>query len=293
MNRIFAPITAMLLIFAFSASYVCAESGAQSAEKTEQNFFSSVVVPAMAVVKKALPPAPTGWVVAAETQIEPASSDGFMGKMRTLHFSYEIVYRRIEGVKEEKKRLDDAYMESSERNEEAAKPQIERLIKNQSLIAGKLRKATRRKNQAEMKRLNDEMGENGQAMRALHEETEKKIAGDVEKYLVKDAEASIRVTVNGDAAELPHGGTFSMPGAAFALRREGERAGATVWREGQTLILYGDWQPMRNGVFRAKGNQRTLSSKAKTITILVTGEKNRADRLLAQANLEAILSLMK
>ena len=46
--------------------------------------------------------------------------------MRSLLFSTVITYKRIEGLAEEKMRLDDAYRESSMRHEEEAKPQIGR-----------------------------------------------------------------------------------------------------------------------------------------------------------------------
>jgi len=292
-NSIFAAITTVFMLFSFIASGVMADSNTQPAAGEEGKFYAAVMAPAMTLVKKALPPAPPGWVVAGEAKLDTAPLEKSAGGMRSLRFSCFISYERVEGIQAERKRLDEAYRESSSRHEEAVKPQIEELLKKQTETSLKLRKATRRRNQKEVQRLNDELDENGKTMRALHEETDRKIARDTENYLIKDSEASIRVSLNDTEAELLHGEPISVRGAAFALRREGERAGATVWKEGQTLILYGDWLQDREQRFRAKGEQQPFAPKAKTVKILITGEKKRTEQLLKKMDVKAVLSLMK
>jgi len=292
MKSIFAVIAAVFMLFSFTASRVVA-SDTQPAAGDEKQFYATVVAPAMAVVKKALPPAPPGWVVAGEMRIDTAPFEKAADGARSLRFSCFISYVRAEGLQAERKRLDEAYRESSNKHEEAVKPQIEELLKKQTETSLKLRKATRRRNQKEVQRLNDELDENGKTMRALHEETDRKIALDMEHYLIQDSEASIRVSLNDNVAELLNSEPVSVRGAAFALRREGERAGAMVWKEGQTLILYGDWLQEREQRFRAKGEQQPFTPKAKTVKILITGEKKRAEQLLKKMDVKAVLSLMK
>jgi hypothetical protein len=292
MNRIVAAITALFMIFSLIASRVMA-GDTQPAAGDEKQFYVSVVTPAMAMVKKALPPAPPGWVAAGEAKLDMPPLEKGADGMRSLRFFCSISYKRVEGIQTERKRLDDAYRESSGRHEDAAKPLIGELLKKQTETSLKLRKATRRRNQKEIQRLNDELDENGKTMRALHEETDKKIAQDTEKYLIKDSEASIRVSLNDEEAELMNGEPVSIRGAAFALRREGERAGATGWKEGQTLVLYGDWLQERERGFRAKGEQQPFAAKAQTVKILITGERKRAEQLFKKMDVKAVLSLMK
>jgi hypothetical protein len=295
MKSIFASVTAVFvfMILSLTASRVKADSYTQPAAGDEQQFYASVVAPAMTAVKKALPPAPPGWVVAGEMKIDTMPLGKAVDGMRSLRFSCFISYKRVEGLQGERKRLDDAYRESSRRHEEDAKPRIEELLKKQTETSLKLRKATRRKNLREVQRLNDELDENGNTMRALHEETDRKIALDMENYLIKDSEASIRVSLNDNGAELLHGEPVSARDAAFALRREGERIGATAWNEGRTLILYGDWQQEREYTFRAKLEPPPFAPKAKTVKLLITGEKKRVEQLLKKMDVKAILSLMK
>lgn len=293
MNRVVAAITAVFMFFLLIAPGVMANSDTQPAAGNEKQFYASAVAPAMAAVKKALPPAPPGWVVAGESKLDASPPEKGVDGMRSLRFSCFISYKRVEGLQEQRKRLDDAYRESSSRHEEAVKPLIEELLKKQTETSLKLRKATRRRNQKEMQRLNDELDENGKTMRALHEETEGKIAVEMENFLIKDSEASIRVSLNDDEAELLKGEPVSVRSAAFALRREGERAGATGWKEGQTLILYGDWLQERERGFRAKGEQQPFAAKARTVKVLITGEKKRAEQLFKKMDVKSVLSLMK
>jgi len=240
-----------------------------------------------------LPRPEEGWVVASETTIDAVPSEQVAGDVKRLHFQYAINYRRIAGVKEEKKLLRDVYIESSGRHGEAARLQIEDLIDQQSKVALALRKATRSKNNAEIQRLNDELDDNGRKMKAVHEDIDRQIAQDVEKYLVKDADASIVVSVNDSNARLQQGEIITLPGAAFALRTEGEQSGPTSWHEGQTLILYGDWQLLQGVSYHADIDQPLFDQKAKTIKIMIIADRKRSETLLKQIDLPAILNLMK
>ncbi len=290
MNKIVSFLVVILLLN--TAAIIFADSKTRPATEQEKEYLASIVVPAMAVVKKAMPQAPEGWVITSETKIGNSPPKG-SGDIDRLHFEYTIVYKRIAGVKEEKKRLDDAYFESSRKHEETARPRIEELIDLQNETARALRKATRRKNHSEMQRLNDELDENGRKMKAIHEEVDTNIARDVEPYLVKDAEASISVALNDSEAAFPRGEMVTCAGAAFALRREGERVGVTMWREGTTMLLYGDWQLVNQDTFHANGEQPLFAPQARTIRISIVADKKRADELLKQMGLKALMKLMK
>ncbi len=293
MKRIRTSLIALSAIIALIAPPVNAGPAARPATKEERDLYASVVVPALNSIKNAMPPAPNGWIVASEAKIPSAPPEQVTGDPTGLRFVYKITYKRIAGLKEEQRRLDDAYAESSSKNQEAAKPLIDDLIQQQTDTSLALRKASRRRDQHEMQRLNDELDENGRKMRAIHEDVDTRISRDVEPYLVKDAEASIRISINDNRSELLQGEPFVLQNAAFALRREGERSGIASWREGQTVILFGNWEPDGQGRFRANTGQPPFSPKVQTITITVTGGRKRADTLISQIDLRTILSLMK
>jgi hypothetical protein len=292
-KRIRTSLITLSAIITLMAPAVTADPAAHPATQGEKDFYASVVVPALKTIKKAMPPAPNGWVVASETQIPSAPPKQVTGDLAALHVAYTITYKRLAGVRDEQRRLDDAYADSSNKNQEAAKPVIDELIRQQTETSLALRKASRRRNQHEMQRLNEELDENGRKMTTIHEDVDKRVSRDVEPYLVKDAEASIRISLNDNRLELPQGEAFVQQKAAFALRREGERLGITSWREGRTVILFGNWEPVGEDRFRAHTGQRPFSPKVQTIMITVTGDGKRADTLIARIDLRTILDLME
>jgi len=293
MKRISSSLIALSAVITLIVPAAIAGPAAHAATKEEKDYYVSAVVPALKTIKKAMPPAPDGWIVANETRIIPDPPELATGDLGGLRVAYTIAYKRLAGVKEEKRRLDDAYADSSSKNQETAKPLIDELIRQQTETSLALRKASRRRNEPEMRRLNDELDENGRKLRVVHEDVDKRISRDVEPYLVKDGEASIRVSLNETRAELPQGEPFVQKKAAFALRREGQRLGITSWREGQTLILYGSWETDGEARFRAAADQRPFSPKARSIAITITGDRKRTEALIGRIDLGAVLGLMK
>ncbi len=266
-----------------------ASSEMSTREEGIKEFYAVAVVPAITTVKKAMPPAPQGWIKTSENVLqEPVSK-----QTNQIRFHYQITFKRVTDVQKDKTRLNDVFAESSRRHNEEARPLIEKLIGQQSETASALRKATRKRNQAEIQRLNDELDRNGEKMKALHDDIEKKIALEVEPYLVKDAEASIKVSINDTIAVLPAGEIFTRSDTTLAIRQEGSRIGTTGWKEGQIMLLYGDWHQESQNVFRVKIDQPPVATKVNTIKISLSGNRKRTDELLKQIDIKAILSLMK
>jgi hypothetical protein len=288
MDRFTKYITLILLLLVVHVRVHAAGETRPSTE-AETKFYSSTVVPVVDTVKNAMPAEMAGWVKASESTLPVMTP----GEMSRLHFQHLVIYKRVAGVDEEQKRLKNIYAQSSRKHEEEARTAIEELIDQQSETASALRKATKRKNQSEIDRLNNELDENGRKMSALHKDVDDEIAHDVEPYLVKDAEASIRVSVNYTYAEFPAAEPFIRPKAAFALRKEGEKIGATGWNEGQIMLLYGDWQKAGEDSYRANIDLPPFTSSVKTISIVISGKKERIDDLLQRMDLNTILSLMK
>ena len=286
-------ITIIFFTLASAAVPVNASDDPKPIAQEDRYFYENTVLPALNKVKKAMPPAPAGWIVASETKIDPVLHSSNTDANQSYRLIYQIQYRRVVGIKEEKKKLNEVYTESSERHGEEANTQIDDLLKQQTATSLALRKATRNKNQAEIKRLNDELDENGRKMHTIHEDVDNKISHDLDKYLLKDAEAVIDIIVNDEWAEDVQGEPLSVSEAAFAFRREGERKGPMIWQEGKTVILFGDWQQAGNGVFQGRVLDRPQHQMAKTIKIMITGDRNRTTELLKQIDTKAILSLMK
>ncbi len=284
-------ISSFMLVVALATVAQPAVGGAGHADATGPDVVSFLTARATEVVKKAFPPAPAGWALVESTNDSPHPARDAAGT-GAPRFSCTVTYRRIQGVREEQKKLDEAYAESRARNEEAIKPQLVELFQTQNRIALKLRRATKRRNQTEIDRLNAELDDNGRTMRALHDETDRKISGEVEPYLVRDAEATIRISVNDSDAELQGGEPVAVRRSSFARRREGEQAGPTVWKNGQTLVLLGGWKQQEQNVFRAEAEQ-AASPAIRTISLLFTGDKKRVKALIKETDVKALQALIE
>ncbi|HYA87760.1 MAG TPA: hypothetical protein VEI57_11930 [Nitrospirota bacterium] len=285
-------ISIILFIFSTTTVRVHANDGSKTTGQERNDVYKFAALSVLDTLKKAMPTAPAGWTVADETTIDSLPEPESDGANQLYRFTYQIHYKRIAGIKEEKKRLTEVYAESAERHGEEANSQIDDLLKQQTATSLALRKATKHKNQAEMQRLNDELEENGRKMRAIHAEVDDKISSDVDQYLLKDTEVLIDIAVNDERAEDVYGEPVTVAEAAFAFRREGERKGPVMWQEGKTVILYGDWQQIGTGAFRGHVLHGPQNQRVQTIKITITGAGKRVLELLNQMDRKAILSLM-
>ncbi len=289
----FIIINIVLSVSSTSAIYVHANDGQSTVDQGKNNVYESEAFSILNKMKKAMPTAPPGWVVAGETIIDSFPGSENDAARQSYHFAYQIQYRRVTGVKEEKKKLNEVYIESSERHGEEANTQINDLLRQQTAAALALRKATRHKNQAEIERLNDELEDNGRKMRAIHEDVDNKIGRDVAPYLLKDTEAIIEIVEDDEKVEGLYGEPLSVSNAVFAFRSEGEQKGPMIWQEGKTVVLFGPWQQAGNGVYRCDILHKHQSQRAQSIKITITGARNRALELLNQMDQNALLSLIK
>jgi hypothetical protein len=247
----------------------------------------------MKVIKLALPPAPEGWVREGETVIDSGSPGVPAGDIANFHFTYTVSYRRTAGAHEEAATLEAAAAEITKRNTEAAEARLRELTKKKRETEKAVKKAQQRRETGQERKLKKQLEEIKKSIAAVPRERDHKIMEETDPLLVRDRMVEVQVTVNESAAEYPDLKAFTRPKAAFALRRDGERQGATGWNEGRTVILYGDWQEVKNNSFRLRMDQRPFSSRAQSIRIATTGDRTRTEQLLKKTDIRSILDLMK
>jgi hypothetical protein len=284
-----------LMIVLSSAIAVGAPAGGEMRPPTqeEKSFYATVVVRAMTVVKKAMPPAPQGWIVGSETPIAPELPGLVAGDGIKLRFSYLISYTRVASVDQERKRLEEVYAEALKTHTAAAKAQTDELAKRKAATEQARTKAAKQKKHNEEKRLKKELEDIEGRLRAIPGDTEKAINDDTDDYLVRDTGITVRVTMNDIAAGLADAHYFSRPRAAYALIKEGGRVGPTGWKADEQLLLYGDWDDAGKNAFRGKVDQAPLSSKVRRITVFIAADKPRTEQFLKQMGMKDILGLLK
>lgn len=170
--------------------------------------------------------------------------------------------------------------------------EMEQLTTKKADLEKALIQSQKRKELGRERKLKKELDTIVDRLRDIPAENEQQIIRETEAYLVKDAAVTIGISLNTSEAEFPQAGAFSRHKAAFALRREGERIGTTGWKEGRSLILYGDWQEIRENVFRAGIASKPYWPDPQTI-ITAEGDRNRIDQILRKTDLKSIIGLMK
>ena len=291
-NPAILPI--ILLLTTITAAQGAAPApGMRQPTQAEKDFYASTVLPAMTTVRKAMPRAPQGWSVHSETPVALALPEQVTDDAGRLRFAYEISYRRIDGMADEVKRLDEVYAEAKKKHGEAAKAQSGELAKKQAEAEKALTKAVKNKKKADEKRLRKELEEIKAKQRAVPEDMEQAILAETNDYLIRDTAMTVRVAVNETAAGMPQARAFSRPKAAYALKKQGGRVGPTGWQTDQLMILYGDWDDAGNDQFRGRVDGTPFSPKVRTIAVTFTGDRSRTEQFLKQMGMKDILGLMQ
>lgn len=288
-------VLSVILLLSVAASAHGAAAGPEKRPPTpqEKEFYAATVLPAMTTVRKAMPRAPQGWVVERDPPAALAPPDLVTDDASRLKFVYEISYLRIEGVEDEQKRLDEAYAAAQKKHREAAKTLEADLAKKQSDAEKALQKAVKNKKKGEEKKLRKELEEIANRKRAIPAETEQAIRADTEDLLVRDTGLTVRISVNEASVAMPDARSFSRPKAAYALRREGGRSGATDWKPDTVLLLYGDWEDGGKDTFRGKVDPKPFSPSVRTIAVTIISDRTRMEQFLKQVGMKDILGLIK
>ena len=259
----------------------------------EKAFYTSVVVPALTTIERAMPPAPQGWTIESKSVIAPLLPDQISLEPGSLRYDYAITYKRVDGVSDEQKRLDEAAATVRKEAAESATMQLDQLMKKKTLTRQALLKAQNDKAVGRERRLKKELEELERNLKALPADTEQKILQATEPLLVKDAGLLVRLSLDESMIAFPEARAFTRPKVAFALRREGMRIGVTGWKETEVLILYGDWQEVQPNSFRGRMEKKPFWPKPQTVMLSVTGDEKRTTQFLKQVGLKDIVGLMK
>jgi hypothetical protein len=282
-----------VLLACGAAAPAPAATETHQATKEEKAFYEAVVLPTLMIVKKAMPPAPQGWIVEAESLPAPALSEQVSGEPGGLQYSYSITYKRVEGVQEDAKQRDEAAAELRKKMSDAAKAEIEVLTKKQAETEDALKKARKRNEAGKEKKLQKTLDDIEKRLSIIPQETVQKIAQEADQYLVKDTKVNIRVFLNERAAEFPKAKGYSRPKAAFACRKEGEGVGLTGWKDTETIILYGNWSEVRRNVFQADFEQAPFTPTVRTVRLDIIGDAARVDQMLKKMSLKDIVEMVK
>lgn len=293
MKRFVPALIALLLLASGASRPANADGEMHPPTQEEKAFYTSVVVPALTTIERAMPPAPQGWTIESKTVIAPSLPDQVSTEPGSFRYDYAITYKRVDGVNDEQKRLDETAAAVQKEVGDAATAQTKKLETKKTLTRRAMFKAQNNQDAAKEKQFKRELAKIERDLNALPGATEQKVLQATEPLLVKDAGLSVRLSLDEGAIAFPEARAFTRPKVAFALRREGMRVGVTEWKESEVLILYGDWQEVQPNSFRGRMEKKPFRPKPQTIMLSVTGDEKRTTQFLKQLGLKDIVGLMK
>lgn len=293
MKPIVPLLAALMLLVSGASRSVCADGEMHPTTPEEKTFYTKVVVPALTTIERAMPPAPQGWTIESRTAIAPSLPDQVSQEPGSFRYDYSVAYKRVDGVGDEQKRLDETAAAVQKEADDAAAARNKKLMTKKTLTRQALFKAQNNQDAAKEKQFKRELVKIERDLNALPEERSQKVLQATGPLLVKDAVVAIRLSLDENAIAFPDGKAFTRPKVAFALRREGMRVGATGWKETESLILYGDWQEVQPNSFRGRMEKKPFGPKPQTIMLSVTGDEKRTTQLLKLMGLKDIVGLMK
>jgi len=287
-------IPALLAVLVLAASTPAAAAEEERAPTpAEKDFYSNVVLPTMATIKKAMPPTPAGWVVESETTMPSSLAEKVSGSPAHLHYSLMITYKREKDLAEQTKRRNESVPAVQKKYDEETHAKLDELSRKKEETEKGIARAQKRKEIGRERKLKKELDAINKRLAEVPEESALALAKELEPFVIRDSWAAVRVSLDERDVEFPNGNPFTRPKAAFALRTEGTRSGPAEWIDGKTIILYGDWQEVRKNVFHAEVAQKPFWPKPQTIIIQIIGDRARTDQMLKQMSLKDIVGLMK
>ena len=271
--RIGARITTIVSVFAViaAASLAYADSDCAKGYRDTTPAERAAMTEVLTAVKKALPVAPTGWVLQGDDKLSVPSSLCRDFEASPWDYDYTRYYQRTDDLEARNKVFTDAAgkaaaaMKLKQPRLDAIMAKMTKLTEQQgaAMQKGDMKRveaisADIAKVQEEYKKVSDE-GDSAQQFAAAGE-----IAG-------RDRAMNIAVQVNGSRA-TPGNESSSLPlppGARAAFRWSQPK------KEDEALILLGDWKPGKEGYWESAPRAKLAMSSAHAIAIYVTADTSR------------------
>jgi hypothetical protein len=237
--------------------------------------------------KKALPPAPTGWVIVGDDQISVTTNLCRDYEDAPWSYDFNREYQRVDDQAARDKIIADAGAASNAAYE-LKKPRLD-------AIMAKMQKLTER--QVALLQKNDFAGAeamNGEKAKLEAEYKKVLDEGDSdEQFAAAAARASHDMTMNIDVAVnsnqvMPDASATSLalpPGARAAFQWNTTREQIT---EGHALILLGQWQRNADGSWRRVRHPEMAPTAAQVISISINADPERLAATIASIDIKGL-----
>ena len=224
--------------------------------------------------KKALPPAPAGWVILGDDQISVPSNicRDYEGAPWNYHFNRS--YQRVDDQEARNKVIADAAAISAAALEQK-QPRLDAVMARMEKLSQAQMALVQKGDYAGAEAINVKMAKAEEDYKKILDEGDsaQQMASAVEKAS-RDMEMRIFVRVNTNS-ETPDSSARSLPlppGARAAYRWSTIRGDVS---EDHALILLGQWQPTAEGSWKRVRHPNVTPTAAQVISISIAADPNR------------------
>jgi hypothetical protein len=241
--------------------------------------------------RKALPPAPTGWVILGDDQIGVTMKlcRDYEGAPWVYHFNRN--YQRVDDQEARDKIIADAAA-ASQAALAQKQPRLDAAMAKMNKIVAKQVALIEKGDMAGAQALNDDVAsaqaEYQKAMdegdsQAQFEAAAAKAGRDITMY-INVVVNSNQETTDPNAKSLP-----PPPGARAAFRWPSSRQGDS---EDHAMILLGQWQPAPDGVWKRLLHPAAAPTAAQVISISVTADPERIAGVIGAIDVKSLATLV-
>jgi hypothetical protein len=245
------------------------------------------VTAVLQAAKRALPPAPTGWVIAGDDQFSVPTNlcRDYEAAPWSYHFSRS--YTRVDDQEARNKIMADAAAASAAAQAKK-QPRLDALMARMEKLTKTQVALIQKGDMAGATALNEEMARLQDQYKAVQDE------GDSQAQLnASFAEASrdqhmyIGLQVNSNQEKPDNDATVMPPpaGARAAYRWSTTQDGLT---EDHVLILLGQWRPMADNVWKRVLHPEMAPTAAQVMTIRVTADPGRIAGILSSIDVRTL-----
>ncbi|MGH8135039.1 MAG: hypothetical protein ACRER4_01730 [Steroidobacteraceae bacterium] len=251
----------------------------------------ATITAALTAGKKALPPAPAGWVLQGDEQFSIQQSVCKDDELKPWNYSFTRYYRRTDDQAARDKMMEEAGAKSAAAYA-AKQPRLDAIMARMTKLSERQVALVEKGDLAGATALNEDMAK-------IQEEYKKVVdEGDSEEQFQaaaaqasRDLEMTVGLDVNawwaqtpGDSTQLP-----LPPGARSALRWNTTSGDVET---AHAEILLGLWRPVASGGFASMSREGVSPSAAHTILIRVNADASRFESTIAAIDFAALAKLV-
>lgn len=281
-GKVACAATALLCVSNAQADGVCIKNYRDTTQAERETITAT-----LDNVKNAMPPAPEGWVILGDDQVQALTSICRDGEREPWPYHYTRYYQRVDD-QEARNRILQAAVEERMADMQAKQQRLDAIMARNAALTQELIDASQKGDYARAETIRIEMDSNGQEYQAVMSEggIEERMH-DAEVAASRDQSMTISVAIN-SSTESPGIGAEAMPlrHDTYAVFRS--TSTRDVITEDNAVILLGQWQLNDGGYLQTVPRPGTVASAAHTFSIHVAADPGRFESVIDAIDFDAL-----